>query len=223
MENLENSKLIQKTYYVHGEDVARLSELIRLMPNYDTKSKKQIHIVDYFYETDNKLLEELGASIRIRVVDDKTQTLSIVYFNEGKRREFETNMNVGDKIQDKNEYILFLEDKLQDVYTHKIDIDIARILKNLKVFLFITTERTQLEIFNNTGFSGIVNFDAVLFNTKRHKVFDNVLEIKQNCVNDVANKTAFERFFKTLEQKVQLTPMDETKFDAGKRVFRAEY
>ena len=132
-------------------------------------------------------------------------------------------MEMGDKIQDKNEYILFLEDKLQDTYTHTIDADIARMLKSLKVFLYITTERTQLEIFNNTGFTAIVNFDAVAFNTKRHNVFDNILEIKQTCLNDVANKTAYERFYHTLEQKVSLTPMDETKFDAGKRVFRAEY
>ena len=222
MEVLESSKLIQKTYYVHGQDVPRVAELIRLMPNYATKSKTQIHIVDYFYETPDKLLEELGASIRVRVLE-KEQILSMVYHKEGKRREFEMQMELGDKIQDKNEYILFLEDKLQDIYTHTIDVDIARMLKNLKVFLFITTERTQLEIFNNTGFTGIVNFDAVLFSTKRHNVGENILEIKQTCLNDVANKIAFERFYHALEQKVLLTPMDETKFDAGKRVFRAEY
>ena len=222
MENLENAKIIQKTYYVHGGDIPRLAELIRLMPNYATKSKTQIHIEDYFYETPDKLLEELGASIRIRVLE-KQQILSVVYTKEGKRREFEMEMEMGDKIQDKNEYILFLEDKLQDTYTHTIDADIARMLKSLKVFLYITTERTQLEIFNNTGFTAIVNFDAVAFNTKRHKVYDNILEIKQTCLNDVANKTAYERFYHTLEQKVSLTPMDETKFDAGKRVFRAEY
>ncbi len=221
MENLESSKLIQRTYYVHANDLPRLAELIRLMPNYDTKSTEQIYIVDYFYETPDRLLAELDASIRVRCMVGK-QILSIVCKNDGVRREFETEMEQGDQIQDKNEYILFLEDKLQDIYTHKIDIDIARILKSLKVFLYITTNRTQLQIFNNSGFNGIVNFDEVMFYTKKHQLSDHILEIKMNCVNDVANKTAYERFCKALEQKVSLVPMDETKFDAGKRVFRLE-
>ena len=222
MENLEVQKLVQKTYYIHGNDLPRLNEIINLMPNYATRNEKHITIVDYFYETPEKLLEQLDASIRVRVSENK-QILSIVCKNDGVRREFETEMHYGDKIQDKNEYILFLEDKLQDIYTHRIGIDIARILKNLKVFLFITTERKQLEIRNNAEFSGIINIDNVLFSTKRHNVVDYVLEVKLNCLNDVANKTAFDRLIHTLEQKILLTPMDETKFDAGKRVFRAEY
>ena len=53
--------------------------------------------------------------------------------------------------------------------------------------------------------------------------FDYVFEIKMNCMNDIANKTAFERFCYVLEQKVQLTNMGETKFEAGKRIFKCEY
>lgn len=222
MENLEVQKLVQKTYYIHSNDIAHLEEVIRLMPNYDTKSVKKLVIEDNFYETPEKLLEQLDASIRIRVVDN-TQTLSIVCKNDNVRREFETDMHYGDKIQDKNAYILFLEDKLQDIYTHRIEVDIARMLKNVKVFLNIMTERRQLEIINNAGFSCLVNIDHVMFNTKRHNVPDCVLEVKLNCLNDIANKTAFDRFTYALEQKISLVPMDETKFDAGKRVFRAEY
>ena len=223
MENLEYKKLIQRTYYVKGKDLVRLDELIRLMPNMAIKSSKQIEIVDYFYETPEKLLATLDASIRVRVIDNNTQILSIVCKNNGVRREFEMDMHFGDKIQDQNEYILFLEDKLQDMYTHRMDADIARMLKRLKVFMYITTNRLQLEIFNNSGFSGIVNFDEVVFCTKRYKIPDNIFEIKMNCVNDIANKTAFERFCFALEQKVQLTNMGETKFEIGKRIFHYEF
>lgn len=223
MENLDIEKRIQNTYYLHSaQDFSRLSELVHLMPNYATKSESQFTIIDYFYETPENFLQQLDSSIRIRVVGDH-QTLSIVCKHEGIRREFETEMNFGDKIQDRDEYIMFLDDKLQDIYTHQIDIDIPRILKGLKVFLYITTSRRQLEIINNTGFDAFVNFDSVLFSTKRHNVGDNILEVKLNCLKDIANMTAYNRFVHTLEQKVMLTPMDETKFDAGKRIFRSEY
>ena len=192
------------------------------MPSYGVSEVNTFEINDYFYETPERLMDQLDASIRVRVVGN-TQTLSIVCKNDGVRREFETEMDFGDKIQDKNKYILFLEDKLQDMYTHKIDIDIVRMLKNIKVFLQIVTNRTQMKILNNTGFVGIVNLDRVMFKTKRHNVADSVFEVKMDCVEDVANKTAFKRFVTDIEQRVLITPMDETKFEAGKRIFGYEW
>lgn len=223
MENLDVKKLVQRTYYMHSEkDFAHAEEIVRLMPNYATKSTKTYQIVDYFFETPEKLLEQIDASIRIRVAENR-QTLSIVCKSDGVRREFETEMQMGEKIQDKNAYILFLEDKIQDIYTHKIDVDVARMLKNLRVFLAIVTDRKQLEVINNQGFCALVNIDHVEFQTKRQKIKDNVFEIKLNSVADVANKTAFSRLCKAVEQKVLITPMDETKFDAGKRISKYEY
>ena len=224
MEKLQIQKKVQNDYYVKAtSDFNRIAEIINLMPSYAVKSKKQgIVINDYFYEVPEYLLKELNASIRVRVVGDK-QTLSIVCYSEGNRREFETEMHYGDKIQDKNEYILFLEDKLQDIYTHRIDIDIARILKGLKVFLTITTYRTEYEVINNSGFNALVDFDSVVFKTKRHTVGDNILEIKLNSLNDVGNMTAYNRFCRELEQRVLLVPTQETKFEAGRRVFNYEW
>lgn len=223
MENFDIQKKIQRTYYLHSaNDFARIEQIVNLMPSYGVSEVNTFEINDYFYETPERLMDQLDASIRVRVVGN-TQTLSIVCKNDGVRREFETEMDFGDKIQDKNKYILFLEDKLQDMYTHKIDIDIVRMLKNIKVFLQIVTNRTQMKILNNTGFVGIVNLDRVMFKTKRHNVADSVFEVKMDCVEDVANKTAFKRFVTDIEQRVLITPMDETKFEAGKRIFGYEW
>lgn len=224
MEKLNIQKKLQNDYYVKSTaDFTRLNEIISLMPNYQVIGKKEgIVIHDYFYETPEKLMEQLDASIRVRKVGED-QTLSIVCKIGGMRREFVTEMHYGDQIQDKNEYILFLEDKLQDIYTHRIDADIARILKGLKVFLHIETYRTELEVINNSGFNGIVDFDVVIFNTKRQRITDYVLEVKLNCLNDVGNTTAYNRFVHELEQRVLLVPTQETKFEAGRRVYRYEW
>ena len=140
MEILDIQKQVQRTYYVDSKDLSRLDELIRLMPNMATKSETQFEIVDYFYDTPDKLMETLESSIRVRVIETtKKQYLSIVVKPQGVRHEYEIKMQYGDKIQDKNEYILFLEDKLQDLYTHRMEADIARMLRSLKVFLYITT------------------------------------------------------------------------------------
>ena len=223
MENLDIQKKTQRTYYLHSaNDFAHIEQIVNLMPSYGVSELNTFEITDYFYETPERLMNQLDASIRVRVVGN-TQKLSIVCKNDGIRREFETDMEFGDAIQDKNRYILFLEDKLQDMYTHKIDIDVVRMLKNIKVFLCIVTNRTQMHIINNTGFSGIVNLDRVMFKTKRHNVPESILEVKMDCLEDVANKTAFQRFVTDIEQRVLITPMDETKYDAGKRIFGYEW
>lgn len=223
MENLDIQKKTQNTYYLHSaNDFARIEQIVNLMPNFGVREVNSFEINDYFYETPERLMNQLDASIRVRVVGG-TQTLSIVCKNDGIRREFETEMVLGDTIQSQNKYILFLEDKLQDMYTHKIEIDIVRILKNLKVFLHIVTNRTQMKIINNSGFLGVVNLDRVMFRTKRHNVAESVLEVKMDCLEDVANKTAFNRFVTNIEQRVLITPMDETKFEAGKRIFGYEW
>ena len=55
MENLEVQKLVQKTYYIHSNDIAHLEEVIRLMPNYDTKSVKKL-VIDFAKKPENRIL-----------------------------------------------------------------------------------------------------------------------------------------------------------------------
>ncbi len=223
MEKLNLIKNYDENYYLHSEkEYARLYELISLMPNYAISNTQNLSHTDVFYETPDNLLKRLDASIRVRHEGDQ-QYLSIVCKNNGVKREFEMQMKFGDKIADKIEYLIFLEDKLQDIYTHNIDANIIRLLKFLKPFLFITTTRTRYEIINNTGLKVFVDFDRTNFKTKRHDENDNIVEIKLKSLADKQNLTAYDRFIAELKEKVLLLPMEETKYDAGMRVFRYEY
>lgn len=223
MEKIYLDKQYEHDFYLHSEkDYERIDELIGFMPNYQVNDKQTSTHVDVFYETPDYLLRQLGASVRIRTDGDQ-QYLSIICKNNGEKHEYEMQMKFEEKIEDRIEYLIFLEDKLQDIYTHSIDANLIRLLRGLKPFLFVTTSRTQYEIINNSGLRFFVDFDRTNFKTKRHNVNDNILEIKLKSIADTQNLTAYDRFIKELREKVLLVPMEETKYDAGMRVFKYEY
>lgn len=223
MENYKIGKDIDKSYYLTSEsEFSRASEIMNLMPNFQVGSTSEYEYTDTFFETPEKFLNELSATIRIRKTPEK-QTLSIVCNNLGISREFEMEMAYASKITDQDEYILFLEDKIQDIYTHKIDIDVIRNLKTLKPFLEMTTKRKVHEIVTSTDFRAEVDFDRTFIHTKRNDDYIYTIEIKNKCYLSQQNEGMFNRFVKELEKRMVLIPMGEKKLAAGLRVFHREW
>lgn len=222
MELINVSKEIEKTYYLQSEkSFEELLQAINLMPSYAianvTKEKHQ----DIYFDTTDKFLANLDSTVRIRYYPEKgEQYLSIVCKNLGIRREFQMTMNYGDTINDKEDYLFFIEDKLQDIYLHRFDFDVVRILKGLKKFLSIETDRTINEVINNQGFKANACFDKVSFTTKRNKMYEYILEVKLDCWHNDENLYFYEKFVKELEKRVILIPMNEKKLDAGLRAFK---
>ena len=223
MENISFEKNIDKSFYLTSEQqFQRISEIMNLMPAFAVGTVKEYTFVDTYYETPEYFLKNLNATIRIRKTPEK-QTLSIVCNELGTRREFEMEMAYGSQITDQDEYILFLEDKIQDTYTHKIDIDVIRILHHLKPFLVMTTLRKSHEILNSREFRGEVDFDRTKIETKRNTDWIYVVEFKNKCFLSAENEQTFERFVKEFQRRVVLIPMGEKKLDAGMRVVNREW
>ena len=224
MEMINVSKEIEKTYYLRsGEDFNTLLRAINLMPSFGIAKEYKEEHNDIYFETEERFLENLDSTIRIRTYpNDKKQILSIVCKNNGEKREFVMDMKFGDSINDNEDYLFFLEDKLQDIYTHRFDFDVIRILRGLRKFLCIETDRTVYEVINNQGFKADVCFDKVKYVSKRNKNYDNILEVKLKCWNTEDNLYFFNKFTKELEFRTILIPMNEKKLQAGLRSFKME-
>lgn len=223
MENIKIGKSIDRSYYLTNSELfARIREIMGLMPNFAVGETKKVEYTDTFYETSDYFLKQLGAFVRIRKTAEK-QTLSIVCNNLGVSREFEMEMAYNSKLTDKDEYILFLEDKIQDIYTHKIDVDVIRVLHHLKPFLIMTTNRTIYEILTSTDFKAEVDFDKTYIETKRNKDMINVVKFKNKCFISQKNEETFNRFVKEFEKRLIMIPMNEKKLDAGLRVVNREW
>ena len=223
MENIEIGKNIDRSYYLQSEeDFSRINQVINLMAMFQVGEVKEYSYSDTYFETEDMFLQNINASIRIRKMPEY-QTLSIVCNHLGQKREFEMDMEYDDQIQDKIEYVLFLEDKIQDIYTHQLDVDVVRKLKALKPFLFMITKRKACQIVSSTEFRAEVDFDRTKLETKRNIDHINVLEIKNKCYLSSQNEKLFEKFVKDIERRVVLIPMGEKKLAAGMRVFKREW
>lgn len=222
MELINISKEVEKTYYLQSErSFDDLFQVINLMPSYAiANTTKETH-QDIYFDTTDRFLGNLDSTVRIRYYPDtKQQYLSIVCKNLGVRREFQMTMQFGDTINDNEDYLFFLEDKLQDIYLHRFDFDVIRILKGLKKFLSIETNRTIYEVINNQGFKTNVCFDRTSFTTKRNKTHEAILEVKLDCWHSDDNLYFYDKFIKEIEKRVILIPMNEKKLDAGLRTFK---
>lgn len=222
MEMINVSKEVEKTYYLQSSyEFENIKKVINLMSSFAiANTYKEFH-QDVYFDTPDKFLTNLDSTVRVRTYPEKgEQYLSIVCKNLGERREFQMAMNFGDTLLDKEDYLYFLEDKLQDIYLHRFDFDVLRILKSLKKFLCIETNRTVNEVINNQGFKALACFDNVAYTTKRNNDYDAILEVKLDCWHTDENIYFFEKFTKELEKRIILIPMNEKKLDSGLRTFR---
>lgn len=223
MENIKVGKNVNKEYYLQNEkDFSKLDSLISLMPNFAVIDKKNCHHEDLYYETPDLILKSLeGSSIRIRHTEESS-LLTIICSQNGERREFEMEIAPEDvnTVFENETYISFLEDKIRDIYAHRLDVDFIRKIKTLKVFMAVLTNRVEYTLINNSGTKIIVCFDKVDFVNKKRTIHENILEIKLDCYAGKDNLFVYERFLKELNRKVVLIPMMETKYEAGLRAFK---
>lgn len=223
MENISFEKNVDKSFYLTSEQqFQRVGEILNLMPAFQVGDVTEYTYTDTYYETPEYFLKNLDAHIRIRKTPQK-QILSIVCNELNTRREFEMEMAYGSQINDQDEYILFLEDKIQDIYTHKIDVDVIRILHHLKPFLVMTTKRKAHEVLNSREFRAEVDFDKTKIETKRNTDYIYVVEFKHKCFLSAENEQTFERFIKEFQRRLVLIPMEEKKLDAGMRIVKREW
>lgn len=221
MRNLLN--LEEEKYYLSEEsDFDRIHGIISLMPNFVLYSNSNVLYTDYFYDTEDEFLKQNRATVRVRKYADK-QVLSIKYISsnalkEEKEREAYLDMPIDADITTHREALLFLSNKINDIYSRRLDIDSVRKMRELKVYLVIYTDREIYEVKNNLDLKISVYFDRLEYQSKFTKGTDNVVKFILNNYPDTVNMDTFKRFISTVNKKVFFINDNESKFDAAKRI-----
>ncbi|MBQ7307231.1 MAG: CYTH domain-containing protein [Clostridia bacterium] len=209
------------------EDVQRVVALMGSFGIYKTTSDYHL---DFYYDTQDHLLQNFNASVRLRE-EETGKTVSIKYktYIEAENsekieivKEFSRSVENNCDIINDEDTCIFIENKLRDIYAHHVDLDLLRKLKQLKPILVIRTDRTTQFVKNNDRFSCSISFDETQYKTKRQYDFDKIIEIKLTCMPTDENLFYYERFLKELRTRVILIPMTNTKYDVGMRVSRYE-
>lgn len=214
----------EEKYYLSEEDeYQKIYDILSHMPNYVISNERDVSYEDYFYDTDDKFFEKNRATIRVRKYSDR-QVLSIKYISsnalqEEKVREAYLDLPLDANVTTFREAQLFLSNKVNDIYAKYLDIDIVRKIRDMKVFLVIYTDRTRIEMKNNREVKISVNFDKLHYQSKFLKGEDDTVKFILENYPDSINLEIFNRFLKEILKRVYIINDNESKFEAGKRIF----
>ena len=126
--------LDKHTYF---EDVQRV---VSLMGSFGVYKITSTYHEDYYFDTADRVLKSFNASVRLREEPvGKTVSIKNVSYQENDEHEIKTIVHEYEKkvgndctIVNDEDAMIFIEDKLRDIYAHHVDLDILRKLKELK-------------------------------------------------------------------------------------------
>lgn len=218
-----NNREEEKFYIVEETQFKRIYDIISKMPNFVMYNSYEEKYNDYFYDTKDKFLETNRASCRIRKLSD-ADLLSIKYvssnaYQEEKERESYIELPKNTVLTQNKKALLFLSNKVNDVYSNRIQIDTVRKFRELEIYMVICTLRNVYQLKNNEDLKINVKFDRCLYQSKFASQTDLIVKIELENYPDSVNLDTFNRFLRELRKKVVLIPDNESKFTAGKRVF----
>lgn len=213
----------EKFYLAEESDYKKIYDIIARMPNFVLSNETEVDYVDYFFDTPDKFLQQNRATVRVRKLQDK-QILSIKYVSSNalqqeKVREAYFDMPVDANLANFREAHLFLSNKINDIYAKYLDIDIVRKMRDLKVYLVIYTNRTIYELKNNRETKISVCFDRLEYQSKFLNGEDSVVKFILDNYPDKMNLEIFHHFIKEINKRVYIINDNESKFEAGNRIF----
>ncbi len=218
---LEN-KLKEINYYLENpKQFRRVYEVINLMPNFNVTEAEQHNIIDNYYESENNFLQRMGVSIRVRKYKNKKKQVASLRYSDDVNldysgmyatREFEIEMLYGQEFHTATSVLKFFEDKLNAIYSTKLNVNIFRQLENVKTFLTIKTDRQSYDVINNKQFRAVINFDKVSYVNHKTKAVeaDNILQIKSICEQTKETLASLNKFVNELEKRCILIPMHDS-------------
>lgn len=218
MENFDAFETL-KNEFVIGKDtsISKIEEVLEFMPNFAEKNRFTKTIKDIYYETPEFLIETLGASVRVRDIENK-RYLSIVCNYFGTKREFEREVSIDENVFENEENLIFLEDKLQELYTHKLEADVIRMLSGLRPIYMCKIYRKTLKMVNSTSTVIDATFDTVEYISKRNTYTERYLTIALDGFPGKDERFVYNRFLSELTSKVILIPEEINKAQKAKQV-----
>lgn len=218
MEIIESLSEIKDEFVVPSTtSFLRIEEVLYYMPGFAEKSRVSEIIEDIYYETPDKLLNDLGASVKIRKIGSK-KYIHVVCYYFNNRKEYVKEIADGEIPLKNDDHLIFIEDKLQELYTHTVDADIIRMLTHLKPMFKCKIYRTTITYVNSGGLTIKALLDSCEYYSKRNTFQEKYLNIILESYPGKDEKFIYNRFMRELTSKVILIEEKVDQFQKGKQV-----
>lgn len=198
---------IERRYFVFDKHtIKHLLEKIKNLGTYslDPKPTKKT-VLDLYFDSPKKLLEENGLILRKRILGSKSvlklkrrfEMPEFFYYDGIRQHEREKEINTSDPL---SKHLFFLNNALNSMFSNGLKIDTDNIFKSLEVILTLKHKHKIYKVFGYGGLKVEIRHQKMViknFQTKRKNKTE-IIEIKM--VSAENTHQLFEDFIKRIEK-----------------------
>ncbi len=223
---MNNRKHDRKFNYANPADQANIKRIVHFMPSYALADGVSDEFLDVYYDTPEGFLKNIDASLRVRqrpnawelTIRHKIPDALEAVDKNDMYRVYSQSVAVEKDFTKNPDVLFFIEDKLNESFSHRLKIDVLRILKSLKPILAVKTESIDYKIINNKQFEMHMSFEYVSFQTRKHKDTDEILKFTITSFPSLEALEHYNKIIDEIRKKVVLIELSEEKYDTGHRM-----
>ena len=147
----------ERRYEVFDEKTfSRFLKLLRTMTTYTIDEPIKKRVVDYYYDNENKLLEENELLLRRRVCGKKAELkikrryFNPQYFYSDNLRSHEREKEIGAN-EPLSKHFFFLNNALNSMFSNTLKFDPDKLFEKVRVFLIIKSDQQIRKLFGYGG------------------------------------------------------------------------
>ncbi len=215
----------EKRYYVFdNKTFVRFLEKCRKLGRYTIGKPKKSTILDFYFDSKNRLLDQNNLVLRKRVLGNKSilklkrrfNIPQLFYSDSIRKNEREKEVPTSDPL---SKYLFFFNNALNSMYSSTLKFDPDNIFKNLEVILTIKIKQTSYTVLGIGGFKAEIRHQILIFKnyiTKR-KNSSELIEIKMTSQDSTLQM--FEDFIKRIEKHCkEIFYTKDNKYDLATRL-----
>lgn len=196
----------ERRYEVFDEKTfSRFLKLLRTMTTYTIDEPIKKRVVDYYYDNENKLLEENELLLRRRVCGKKAELkikrryFNPQYFYSDNLRSHEREKEIGAN-EPLSKHFFFLNNALNSMFSNTLKFDPDKLFEKVRVFLIIKSDQQIRKLFGYGGLKLEIKHEKLkIFNKiTNRKAYTEIIQLKLLSADDTL--PLFEDFITRLEK-----------------------
>lgn len=215
----------EKRYYVFdNKTFVRFLDKCKKLGRYTIEKPKKSTILDFYFDSKNRLLDQNSLVLRKRVLGSKSiiklkrkfSVPQLFYSDSIRKNEREKEIPTSDPL---SKHLFFFNNALNSMYSTTLKFDPDSIFKGLEVILTIKIKQTSYTVLGFGGFKAEIRHQRLFvknFITKRKNTSE-LIEIRMTSADSTLPK--FEDFIRRIEKHCkEIFYTKDNKYDLATRL-----
>jgi len=215
----------QRRYFVFDKGtIKRLVRIIQDLSSYKLEGPQTSKVLDVFYDSDIKILEQNNLILRKRITGAKA-TLKLkrtgdmpetAYVDKLRQHEREKEILAKDPL---SKHYFFLNNALSSMYFSPLKFDPDKLFDKMQVTLTIDTKEKTYTVFGPGGFKAEINYDCLKANNYQTKQKNSMEFVQIKMLSAEVTLPRFEDFITRVEKHCkEIIATKDSRYDMARNI-----